>query len=107
VFFVHGGAWRNGDKSGILGVYSALGRFLVRHGLGAVIINYRLSPAVRHPAHVQDVAKAFAWTHKNIARYGGRPDQIFLCGHSAGGHLVALLATDPTYLKAEGLTPAA
>jgi acetyl esterase/lipase len=50
------------------------------------------------------VAKAFAWTHKNIAKHGGKADQIFITGHSAGGHLVALLATDPTYLKAEGLS---
>jgi acetyl esterase/lipase len=57
---------------------------------------------VRHPEHVQDVARAFAWTHKNIPQYGGRADQIFVCGHSAGGHLVALLATDERYLQAEG-----
>jgi acetyl esterase/lipase len=53
--------------------------------------------------HIQDVARAFAWTHRNIAKYGGCPDRIFLWGHSAGGHLVALLATDERYLKAEGL----
>ena len=46
---------------------------------------------------------AVAWVHKNIARYGGRPDQLFLSGHSAGGHLVALLGTDPTYLEAAGV----
>jgi acetyl esterase/lipase len=68
-----------------------------------VIINYRLSPAVQHPAHIQDVARAFAWTVRNIAKYGGRPDQVFICGHSAGGHLVALLATAENYLKAEKL----
>jgi acetyl esterase/lipase len=105
VVFVHGGAWRTGDKSGILGLYRNVGTFLAQQGVGAVVTNYRLSPAVQHPAHVHDVAKAVAWTHKNIARNGGRPDQLFLCGHSAGGHLVALLATDPTYLKAEGLSP--
>jgi acetyl esterase/lipase len=103
VLFVHGGSWRHGDKS-FLGVYEALGTFLARQGIGAVVINYRLSPAVRHPEHIRDVARAFAWTHKNIAAYGGRPDRVFVCGHSAGGHLVALLATDPEWLKAEGLT---
>jgi acetyl esterase/lipase len=103
LFFVHGGAWRHGDKT-FMGVYGALGTFFARHGYGTVVINYRLSPAVKHPEHIRDVARAFAWTHKNIARYGGRPDQIFLCGHSAGGHLVALLATNPAYLKAEGLS---
>jgi acetyl esterase/lipase len=58
---------------------------------------------VKHPEHVKDVARAFAWTRAHIADYGGCPTQIFLVGHSAGGHLVSLLATDETYLKAEGL----
>jgi acetyl esterase/lipase len=103
VFFVHGGAWRNGHKD-YFGVYSTFGMSLARRGIGAVVPNYRLSPEVQHPDHIKDVAKAFAWTCKNIAKYGGRPDQIFVCGHSAGGHLVSLLATDDRYLKAEGLT---
>jgi acetyl esterase/lipase len=50
------------------------------------------------------VARAFAWTHANIGKFGGRADEIFVAGHSAGGHLVALLATDESYLKAQGLT---
>src|SRR5437762_7696990 len=104
VLFVHGGAWLHGDKS-FLGIYSAVGMFFARHGIGAVVTNYRLSPAVQHPEHVKDVARAFAWTYKNIDKYGGRADQIFVCGHSAGAHLVSLLATDETYLKAVGLTP--
>lgn len=102
VLFVHGGSWKSGTKN----LYAALGQSLAADGLGCVICNYRLSPAVRHPAHVEDVAKAFAWTSQNIAKYGGRKDQLFLCGHSAGGHLVSLLATDPKYLKAEGHSPA-
>lgn len=102
LFFVHGGSWRHGDK-GFLGMYSTLGTFLARHGIGAVVINYRLTPAVTHPEHIKDVARAFAWTYRNIAKYGGRSDEIFVSGHSAGGHLIALLATDDAYLKAEGL----
>jgi acetyl esterase/lipase len=102
VFLVHGGAWMIGDKS-FFGTYSAVGKFFAEQGIGAVLPNYRLSPGVKHPEHVKDVARAFAWTVKNIERYGGRPDQIVLCGHSAGAHLVSLLATDETYLKAEGL----
>jgi acetyl esterase/lipase len=104
VLFVHGGAWQRGDKT-FLGVYQALGTFLARHGIATAVINYRLSPAVKHPEHIRDVARAFAWTYKNIASYGGRPDRLFVCGHSSGGHLVALLATDPEWLKAEGLKP--
>jgi acetyl esterase/lipase len=103
VFFVHGGAWRNGHKE-YWGVPSTFGMALARQGIGAVVPNYRLSPDVQHPEHIKDVAKAFSWTYKNIQKYGGRPDELFVCGHSAGGHLVALLATDDSYLKAEGLT---
>ncbi len=103
LFFVHGGAWRSGDKKYFFDVYGNVGRAFARNGVGTVVINYRLSPKVQHPKHIEDVAKAFAWTHKHIAEYGGRPDQIFVAGHSAGGHLVALLATDEQYLKAEKL----
>lgn len=97
VVFVHGGSWQNGDKS----KYAKLGESLASVGLGAVLVNYRLTPQVQHPAHAEDVANAFGWVCRNIARYGGRADQIFLSGHSAGGHLVALLATDDKYVKME------
>jgi alpha-beta hydrolase superfamily lysophospholipase len=101
IFFVHGGGWMSGDKKYLFDVYGKVGQNFARHGIGTVVTNYRLTPQVQHPAHIQDVAKAFAWTRKNIAKHGGRPDQIFIAGHSAGGHLVALLATDPQYLEAE------
>jgi acetyl esterase/lipase len=97
LFFVHGGTWRSGDRK----IYPKLGELYASHGLGTVIISYRLSPKVQHPAHIQDVARAFAWTCKNISKYGGRSDEIVCMGHSAGGHLVSLLGTDENYLKAE------
>lgn len=100
VMFVHGGTWKWGDKN----LYAGLGEVFTQHGIGFVICNYRLSPQVKHPAHVEDVAKAFAWTCENIGRYGGDTGRLFLCGHSAGGHLVSLLATDTSYLKAEKRT---
>ncbi len=103
VVFVHGGAWIFGDKD-MWGVHAAVGKMLARNGVGAVLVNYRLSPAVKHPEHIKDVARAVAWTKKNIAQYGGQPDEIVLCGHSAGGHLISLLSTDESFLKAEGLS---
>jgi acetyl esterase/lipase len=102
VLFVHGGGWIIGDKC-LFGLYRAFGRFLARQGIVAVFPNYRLSPAVNHPEHVKDVARAFAWTRRHAKDYGGDPDQIFLCGHSAGGHLVSLLATNGAYLNDEAL----
>jgi acetyl esterase/lipase len=103
LFMVHGGGWIHGNKDH-LGIYSALARTFTRHGIAVVCPNYRLSPKVQHPEHIRDVARAFAWTYKNVEKYGGRPDEIFVSGHSAGGHLCSLLATDKTYLKEHGLS---
>lgn len=106
VLFVHGGAWMMGDKN-FLGLYRAVGRYLAGQGVVAVLANYRLTPAVKHPEHVKDIARAYAWTRRNIKQHGGNPDTIFLCGHSAGAHLVALLATDDSLWRAGvlGLEP--
>jgi acetyl esterase/lipase len=105
VVLVHGGGWICGDNRAC-GLYSAVGECLARQGIAAVLPNYRLSPKVKHPEHVKDVARAVAWTRAHIAAHGGCPSQLFVAGHSAGGHLVALLATDETYLRAVGLQTA-
>ena len=97
--FVHGGAWSMGDKATSIG--EKPGAF-TRGGYVFVSINYRLSPAVIHPAHVQDTAAALAWVHTHIHEYGGDPQKIYIMGHSAGAHLVALVATDKSYLQAVG-----
>jgi acetyl esterase/lipase len=102
LILVHGGAWIMGDKN-FFGWGTDLGECFARQGIGVVMPSYRLAPAVKYTDQVKDVADALAWTHANIARYGGNRDQLFLCGHSAGGHLVSLLATDARYLKAVGL----
>jgi acetyl esterase/lipase len=101
LFFIHGGGWRGGSRSGGFG---RIGRTFAKNGVAFVSTGYRLSPKVKHPAHIQDVAKGFAWTVANIRKYGGNPGAIFVSGHSAGGHLAALLATDEDYLKAEKLS---
>ncbi|MEE8348212.1 MAG: alpha/beta hydrolase, partial [Acidobacteriota bacterium] len=103
VLFVHGGAWRGGDKSQ-QGLVNFVKLFTSR-GVGVASVNYRLSPAAQHPAHVEDIARAFAWIHNNAGDYRIDPDEIFLAGHSAGGHLVSLLALDPKYLNRHGLRP--
>lgn len=105
VVLVHGGAWVVGDNR-CCGLYTAVGRFLASQGIGVVLPNYRLSPAVKHPEHVKDLAKVMLWTRGNIEKFGGNPNRVFLMGHSAGGHLVSLLATDESYLQAEGLRSA-
>jgi acetyl esterase/lipase len=103
VLFIHGGGWTTGDKN----IYLELGNALAGyHGLVTVVANYELSAApwnAVHPDHVEDAAAAFSWVYHNIAAYGGDPSRVYLFGQSAGGHLVALLGADPSYLRAEGL----
>jgi len=101
VVYFHGGAWKSGDKQNVGYKPEAF----TNEGYVFISANYRLSPEVQHPAHVQDVAKTIAWVYRNAANYQGDPNCIFLMGHSAGAHLVALVATDEKYLEAEGLTP--
>jgi acetyl esterase/lipase len=99
VVFFHGGGLRQGDKSEC----EHVGRALASNGIGAAIVNYRLSPGVSHPAHVEDGARSVAWVRRHIESHGGNPDRIFLSGHSAGAYLVSLLTTDSRYLKALGV----
>jgi acetyl esterase/lipase len=98
VVYVHGGYWKAGDK----GQVGRLPEFFGNAGYLLVSVNYRLSPAAKHPDHIQNVAKAVAWVHDNIAGHGGDPEQIYLTGHSAGAQLVALLGTDAQRLEDAG-----
>jgi acetyl esterase/lipase len=82
-----------------------IGRRFATAGFVSVVVNYRLTPDVSHPAHAQDAAASFAWVKRHIAEYGGNPDRVFVIGYSAGGYLAALLSTDPRYLAAHNLSP--
>jgi acetyl esterase/lipase len=100
VVWIHGGALQEGDRTN----EAAVGRRFAAAGIAAAVVSYRLSPAVSHPAHVQDVAAAVAWVKRHIAEHGGDAGRIFLVGHSAGAYLAALLGTDERYLAAHGLS---
>ncbi|MBX9678595.1 MAG: alpha/beta hydrolase [Gemmataceae bacterium] len=101
IMLVHGGGWVRGDNR-CCGLYSSVGEYLASQGFVVALPNYRLSPEVKHPEHVKDVAQAFAWLRDHAHEYGGDAGAVFLVGHSAGGHLVSLLTTDPRYLEAVG-----
>jgi acetyl esterase/lipase len=103
LLFFHGGVWQRGDKE----TYAHVGEAFARHGILTLVVNYRLTPAVRHPEHIRDAARATAWALENVERFGGRKDRVFLSGHSAGGHLVTLLLFDPSYLRAVKQAPEA
>lgn len=97
----YGNQLLGGDKS----EDAYVGRRFAAAGFVTVVVNYRLSPEVSHPAHVQDAAASFAWVKRHIAEYGGNPNQVFIIGYSAGAYLAALLSTDPRYLAAHNLSP--
>jgi arylformamidase len=93
--FFHGGYWRAFDK----GEFSYIANGFVPRGVTTVVVNYALIPSVTMDQLVEQCRKSVRWVYEHIAEYGGDPAQLSLCGHSAGGHLVAMmLATDwPAY----------
>lgn len=95
IIFFHWGSLIADDKSG----GEVLGQRFTAMGFGLVSSNYRLSPDVSHPCHTEDAAAAVAWVVKNIASYGGDPNNVYVAGLSSGGYLAALLAVDPSYLE--------
>ena len=99
---VHGGGWKGGDKADPSFIEPLAAWFLPR-GFIVVSVNYRLTPAVRHPQNVDDVRAALRWVSRHIGRHGGDPGGLHLCGHSAGAHLAAMVAVDQPALAAAGI----
>ncbi len=89
LIFIHGGSWKSGNKE----IYDFLGSRMARKEVVTVIIDYPLAPANQIQSMELAAVQSVIWTRKNIEKYGGDPNQIFISGHSAGGHLAALMAT--------------
>ncbi|MGH8121895.1 MAG: alpha/beta hydrolase [Rudaea sp.] len=101
VVFFYGGSWEDGHRRW----YRYVGEALASNGVIAVIPDYRKYPDVRFPAFMHDAANATKWTFTHAASLGGDSKRIFVMGHSAGGHIAALLACDKRYLNAVGMQP--
>ncbi len=83
LIFVHGGAWSEGDKQPLAFIPTDAGYLVVS-------INYRLYPAHRFPAMIEDVKTSIRFLRAHAESFNLDTQRIALVGHSAGGHLVAL-----------------
>lgn len=101
VLMVHGGGWRIGDKAA-RGVVQAKAAHWNAQGRIVVSINYRLLPQADPLQQAADVARALAYVQREAPRWGGDATRLVLMGHSAGAHLVALLAAAPELARTQG-----
>lgn len=85
--FIHGGWWRAFDKRD----FSFIAPAFTREGAMVVVPNYALCPAVAIETIALQMTQALAWTFRHAALYGGDRRRIVVAGHSAGGHLAAML----------------
>lgn len=96
--FFHGGYWRALEKR----LFHFVAAGFIKHDITYVAVNYPLTPQVTMDELIASCQQAIVWLYRNIAQYNGDPGKIYISGHSAGGHLVAmLLATDWPALAAD------
>lgn len=88
--YIHGGYWQMGDKE----TYGFIGDGLLASGFNFVLVEYTLAPEVRVDDIVSEIYAAIDWVIEKIKEYGGDPRRVFICGHSAGGHLTAMGMAD-------------
>ncbi len=100
LLFLHGGGFMEGDRAN----YGYVAKPYVEKGIITVVSGYRLAKrGVPYPAQSDDTKAAIVWIHKNIAKFGGDPNTIFLSGHSVGATLSADVSFDRSWMKAAGV----
>jgi arylformamidase len=87
LLFIHGGYWRSLDKRD----FSFLAPALVDGGISLAVVNYDLCPKVSMDEIVRQMLRASRWLWLHAEGYGMDQDRLYVSGHSAGGHLTAML----------------
>ena len=87
LMFIHGGYWRSLDKAD----FSYLAPVLVDAGVSLAVVNYDLCPRVTVEEIVREMRRASAWLYLHAEEYGADCDRLHVAGHSAGGHLAAMM----------------
>ena len=89
--FIHGGYWKMLSSK----EFSFVAKGPVSAGVTVIVINYELCPKVTIDEIVRQNRAAISWIYRNAKSFGGNPNRIYVSGHSAGGHLPAMMmATD-------------
>ncbi|HWU75543.1 MAG TPA: alpha/beta hydrolase [Rhodanobacter sp.] len=101
VVFFYGGDWTHGKRQW----YRFVGTALAARGVIVVIPDYRKYPRAGLDDFMHDAARAVGWAHEHAASLGGNAQDLFVMGHSSGGQIAGLLATDPAWLATDGLSP--
>ncbi len=89
LIFIHGGYWRGSDKS----EFSFIAKAFAKAGATVFLLNYGLAPRVTLETIVSQVQRGVQWVYDNAHQYGANAQQLYLTGHSAGGHLTAMMMT--------------
>jgi acetyl esterase/lipase len=104
IIMVHGGGWTRGDKVSA-GVVQNKARHWLPKGVIVISVNYRMVPQVNVSQEAEDVARALAYVQQHASSWGGDSSRVVLMGHSAGGHLVALVSADSALQRRAGIRP--
>jgi arylformamidase len=89
--FIHGGYWQFSDKEN----YGCVAEGPLAHAINVALLEYTLAPAARMDAIVAEAKRGLDWLKVNLARLGAATDGMVVSGHSAGGHLAAMLIAEP------------
>jgi arylformamidase len=91
LFFIHGGYWQMSDKEN----YGSIAEGPIAQGVNVALVEYTLAPAIRMDGIVAEIKRALAWLQTRLGSLGAAADGVYVAGHSAGGHLAAMVAGEP------------
>jgi len=95
--FIHGGYWHMLDKN----MFHFLAAHFLQYDVTTVLVNYPLASLSTMDEIVSSCRKALRWLHDNMMHFNGDPTELYLLGHSAGGHLASmLLVEEAKYVRA-------
>jgi arylformamidase len=87
LMFIHGGYWQNNDKER----FDFIAEGPLAHGINVAVVEYTLAPDARLDEIVEEIRRSVAWLAEHLSGYGADPSRLYVSGHSAGGHLTAMM----------------